>query len=124
MTLKLRFPPESDLHCNRKEYTIHPKFTIPLGPGTIFILAPWDDLFFTHEAAFEAWFEAEDGSVGDSEWREAFVFRHLQSLLPFHDDLRHKHARVVTLELEELLKKRKRTRAKKAVRDRQQALRK
>ena len=59
MTLKLRFPPESNPECNRKEYTIHPKFIIPLGPGTIFILDPWDDLFFTHEAAFEAWLEQE-----------------------------------------------------------------
>jgi hypothetical protein len=122
MTLKLRFPPESNPECNRKEYTIHPKFIIPLGPGTIFILDPWDDLFFTHEAAFEAWLEQEK-EVGESEWREAFVFRHLQSLLPFHADPVHKHARVKTADIVAMLKKRKAQSAKKATEDRRKALR-
>ena len=56
-----------------------------LGPGTLFLMAPRDDLFFTHEAKFEVVFTEEDGSgcIGESVWREAWVFRSLASLKCF-----------------------------------------
>ena len=72
MTMHLRYPhcesPDEDI----KQYVIHPKFTLRLGPGTIFILDPVDDVHFTHEAHFDFGFGDDDGV------RIAYVFRHCQ----------------------------------------------
>jgi hypothetical protein len=85
MTCKLRFAPHRDLECPRKEYIIHPSFCFPLGPGTMFLMSPIDDLCFTHEAEFEFSFCMDEMlGVGGSEWREAWVWRHLGSLQCFY----------------------------------------
>lgn len=87
MMCQLRFPPKEDRFCNREYYIARPCFCLQLGPGTLFLMAPRDDLYFTHEADFETeWVGAAgtDPAVGDSEVREAWVFRHLESLKPFH----------------------------------------
>jgi hypothetical protein len=82
MVLKMRFPPADNLTLNRKEYAIEPKFTCKLGPGTAFVLDVWDDMFFTHEAEFELRIEPM-ACAGESTCREAWAFRHMESLKVF-----------------------------------------
>ena len=85
MIMTLRFPHADNLHENRKNYIIHPTFKLRLGPGTLFVFDPVDDLFFTHEAECVRPFEASpDSPIGETGWREAWVFRLLGSLRPFH----------------------------------------
>jgi hypothetical protein len=85
MVCTLRFPPKEDPMCNRGDYVAKPLFKLPLGPGTLFLMSPKDDLFFTHEAEFEVEFEVPaDGAIGESVLREAWVFRHLGSVQCFH----------------------------------------
>lgn len=52
MDFKLSFPPQIDPSANRKEYKVHPLFTVRLSHGTLFIFSPDDDVYFCHEAAF------------------------------------------------------------------------
>jgi hypothetical protein len=82
MVFRMRFPPADNLSVDRTEYTIEPKFTCKLGPGTAFVLDVWDDMFFTHEAEFELRVEPM-ASVGESTCREAWAFRHMESLKAF-----------------------------------------
>ena len=77
MTLHLRYPHPDSPGENMKKYIIHPAFTMRLGPGTLFILDPLDDVHFTHEACFDPAF-GDDGGV-----RIAYVFRHCQQLHHF-----------------------------------------
>lgn len=80
MQFLLRYPHADNIHESRSDYVIHERFRIPLGPGTLFVLDPWDDVYFTHEA----YFDVEYDEVGESTWREAYVFRHVCSLGLFH----------------------------------------
>ena len=82
MVFRMRFPPADNLSVDRTEYTFEPKFTCKLGPGTAFVLDVWDDMFFTHEAEFELRVEPM-ASVGESTCREAWAFRHMESLKAF-----------------------------------------
>ena len=75
MDFKLSFPPQIDPSANRKEYKVHPLFTVRLSHGTLFIFSPEDDVYFCHEAAFPM---DADG------YRHAFVFRWLSSARQFY----------------------------------------
>ena len=80
MTFRLRFADKAHPHQNRDKYPVHASFSMRLGPGTMFILDPIDDLFYTHEAMFEVWDLDQQG------WRVAFVFRNCITLLPFETE--------------------------------------
>lgn len=53
MTFALSFFPDGEYTANRREYVIHPVFCCRLGPGTLLVFNPTDDLNFCHEAYFE-----------------------------------------------------------------------
>tara|TARA_B110000046_G_scaffold154217_1_gene164055 strand:+ start:21 stop:1361 length:1341 start_codon:yes stop_codon:yes gene_type:complete len=80
MTCRLRFADKANPGQKRGDYPVHPRFSMRLGPGTMFILDPIDDLFYTHEAQFEVWDLDQQG------WRVAFVFRNCITLLPFETE--------------------------------------
>jgi len=84
MTLKIRYPHRDNLDENIKDYVVHPKFIIRVGPGTLFILDPEDDVWFTHECEFPCIFGDDNGV------RVAFVFRHCQKLHLFKTDAKSK----------------------------------
>ena len=119
---------KKDPFVNRSFYVVHPTFALPLGPGTLFLMSPEDDLHFTHEAAFEVILEEESifddpesPNIGDYEWREAWVWRHLGSFKAFHvSNGMHMHASADILEQE---KKRKAKRSEKASKERRLASR-
>ena len=87
MTFSLSFPPKNkwgssssstDFQARRDEYVTHPVFSTRLGAGTLLVFTPEDDLFFCHEASFEA---------GESQThRMAFVFRWLCEKRTFKQD--------------------------------------
>ena len=95
MVMTLSYPPLENLKAVRDAYVVHPSFQVPLlpshthyplvlicflhwyqvrvGPGTLFLFHPEDDLFFCHEASFS------DSTLEDPEsTRVAYVFRWLQ----------------------------------------------
>lgn len=106
MQFLLRYPHSDNLHENRQSYVVHERFRVPLGPGTLFILDPWDDLFFTHEAYFDVMFD----DVGESTWREAYVFRHVGSPGMFHT-FAESHKLYMSHEVNSKIAARKRARA-------------
>ena len=77
MDFKLSFPPPGSPDADRKQYVVHPLFTVSLARGTLFIFSPIDDVFFCHEAGFPK------GAQG---YRHAFVFRWLSSARQFYLD--------------------------------------
>jgi hypothetical protein len=79
MTLRLRYAHKDSPKENMKDYVIHPTFCLRLGPGTLFVLHPQDDVWMTHEMIYEL--EADEQHSG---LRIAFAFRHCQLLLPFN----------------------------------------
>lgn len=105
MQFLLRYPHGENLHEKRQDYVIHERFRIPLGPGTLFVLDPWDDLFFTHEACFEIDYD----EVGESMWREAYVFRHVGSPSLFHTAVE-QHKLYMSHEIRAKIARRKRAR--------------
>jgi hypothetical protein len=119
MMCSLRYPPKDDPYCNREYYIQHPSFTIPLGYGTLFLMSPMDDLYFTHQADFETHFAFEgDAHIGDSVLREAWVFRHLESFKPFFTQAKANKA-YPSEDIRTAEKVRKKRRAQKALRGRQ-----
>lgn len=106
MQFILRYPHGDNLHESRKDYIVHERFRVPLGPGTLFVLDPWDDLFFTHEA----YFDTEYDNVGESTWREAYVFRHVGSPGMFHTCAEN-HKLYMSPQIQSKLADRKRARA-------------
>lgn len=122
MNCILRFPPIDNPYGSRQEYVAHPTFTVPLRPGTLFLFSPMDDLFFTHEAEFEAVLQDDIYSAEDDYgWREAWVWRHLGSLRCFHISVE-KNRRFVDEEVLTAEKSRKVRRCKKAVADKKRRL--
>ena len=87
MTFSLSFPPKNkwgssssstDFQARRDEYVTHPVFSTRLGAGTLLVFTPEDDLYFCHEASFEA---------GERQThRMAFVFRWLCEERTFRQD--------------------------------------
>ena len=77
MTLKLSYPVSRQTAGDRAKYVLHPKLSIELGAGTLFILAPTDDLFFAHEIAFDAVTLQKHGSRG---YRIALVMRWIRDV--------------------------------------------
>lgn len=106
MTMKLRFPPPDDLECNIKKYVVHPAFTLRLHAGTLFILDPHDDVFFTHEAEFTS----DCAGDNDDGLRIAWVFRHCQVLHPYGRFSRQRY--IAAEELEEQRKAKKKRKAR------------
>jgi hypothetical protein len=117
MVLKMRFPPADNLTLNRKEYAIEPKFTCKLGPGTAFVLDVWDDMFFTHEAEFELRIEPM-ACAGESTCREAWAFRHMESLKVFGTEKASACGMVRTLDVCAKEKERKAKKAKQKANER------
>ena len=108
------FPDSNDLSWDdekRKDYQMHPLFSMRLGRGTLLVFSPIDDLFFCHEAFFP---DGEEGSH-----RLAFVFRWLGQARDFYDS-NHKHK--VTAELKEHAKELSRKKVQKRARDAKAAL--
>lgn len=108
MQMQLRFPHADALSEERSEYVVHASFKIPLAAGTVFVWTAIDDIFFTHEAAFECEFPASC-DFGESGWREAYVFRHVNACDVFHCSFDKKHELVEsdTIVAERLRRKRK-----------------
>lgn len=107
MLMTLRFPHPDNLFDERDSYACHPNFSVTLSAGTIFVWNALDDIFFTHEAAFMSEGRSLE-CVGESGWREAYVFRHVNALNLFHCSLSNKHELVSNPELECLRVKKKR----------------
>jgi hypothetical protein len=106
MTLSLRYPHRNSPHENIKRYVIHPHFQMRLGPGTLFILDPHDDVHYTHEASFDLDFGDDNGV------RIAYVFRHCQVTQLYKTSAHKKRQRYMHAdELEALQEKRKRRKA-------------
>ena len=118
MSLTLSFPPQGDRCGSRSTYVIHPKFGVPCEFGTLFIFTPHDDLRFCHEAHFR---EVDMQLCGSAGCRFAYVVRWLQSARQFQPEA--KHAMVLTPHLQKVAAERKKKRADKAKREREQALR-
>jgi len=91
MDLSLSFP--NDLSegavLSRNDYTIHPRFKIPCGPGTLFIFSHLDDLHFCHQSEFQP-------SVNHTGHRLAFVFRWVTGAHPYHAAGETRNARKLT----------------------------
>lgn len=116
MQFLLRFPHKDNLEECRQSYVIHERFCLTLGPGTLFVLDPWDDLYFTHEAYFDL---SYDDCVGESTWREAYVFRHVGNPQMFHT-FAEKHKLYMSREIRTKISNRKRARLAARARARRQ----
>lgn len=117
MTLLLRYPHADNKEEDMKDYVIHPRFTTRLGPGTLFILDPLDDVHFTHECHFEFAFADEVGM------RVAIAMRHCQRIHHFRTAPGGK--RQISVDPQTVAtqaKARKMRRAKKAANDRRRYL--
>jgi hypothetical protein len=115
MLLRLRYAHQDKPHQNMEDYVIHPTFCIPLGPGTLFVLHPQDDVWMTHEAIYEL--EPDEEECNGV--RIAFVLRHCQKLLPFTTSASRKHQRIMDSEViatQQKLRAQKRARAMSASR--------
>lgn len=95
MQMLLRYPRASDLMGSRKHYVEHASFKVCLSVGTIWVWDAVDDIFFTHEAHF---ISHSFDDVGESGWREAYVFRHVDVIAAFHCAPEHRNSLFVTLE--------------------------
>ena len=114
MTMLLRYPHNDTYKEDMTKYVIHPSFTMRLGPGTLFILDPVDDVHFTHEAHFDFTFGEDDGV------RIAYVFRHCQQVHMFHthpNAKRQIHVPLEDIQRREAERKRRRAREAKRRRD-------
>ena len=118
MVCTLRYPPKDNPYCNREDYIVNPAFTFPLGNGTLFLMSPADDLYFTHQADYAVHIEYKgDARVGGTALREAWVFRHLESLKPFFTLAKGNKA-FPSMAIQSAEKERKKKRSDKAMRDR------
>ena len=74
------------LDCPRDRYIIHPSFQMQLGHGTLSILDPIDDLFFTHGAQFDGDYRVTTIDGDPTWWRLGWVFRWLGAEKDFYAD--------------------------------------
>ena len=72
MNLRLSYPESRSAASDRQKYVTHASLCVKLSHGTLFILAPTDDLFFCHEVAFDPSTLVEKGAAG---YRIALVMR-------------------------------------------------
>ena len=72
MTLKLSYPASRQTAGYKEMYVEHPSLCVKLSHGTLFILAPTDDLFYCHEVSFDSATLAKSGHEG---YRIALVMR-------------------------------------------------
>ena len=72
MNLRLSYPESRSTASDRKKYVTHPSLCVKLSHGTLFILAPTDDLFFCHEVTFDPSTLVEKDASG---YRIALVMR-------------------------------------------------
>jgi hypothetical protein len=77
MTLKLSYPSSRQTAGDTDKYLPHPKLSTKLSAGTLFILAPTDDLFFAHEVSFDAATLLKHGAGG---YRIALVMRWIRDV--------------------------------------------
>lgn len=108
MQFVLSFPPPGNRQASMKAYEVHPSLSVPLGGGTLLVFKAIDDLFFCHEAFFLA---TSDGTS----CRAAIVFRWLQSERSFNMVT---NKMVLSEELQEKQRSRKKAKVAKAARDR------
>lgn len=109
MQFVLSFPPPGNpLVGSIKAYEVHPSLCVPLSGGTLLVFKAIDDLFFCHESFF---LSTADGT----ECRVALVFRWLQSVRSFNIVTK---KIVLTEELQERQRSRKKAKVAKAARDR------
>ena len=72
MNLTLSYPQSRSTAGDRKKYVTHASLCVKLNHGSLFILAPTDDLFFCHEVAFDPSTLVEKDASG---YRIALVMR-------------------------------------------------
>lgn len=121
MQMLLRFPHAANRSESREHYVVHSTFTITLSAGTIFVFDAVDDIYFTHEAHFECEVDC-NACVGESGWREAYVFRHVDMLDAFHCSPSRDHELLFTAEHAAAQHERRRLKQKRLARQRAQRM--
>jgi hypothetical protein len=85
MVFTLAFRPAgAPLNMDRDLYTVHPRFQMELGNGTLSILDPVDDLLVTHGAKFDGDFDVHAVDGDPMWWRVGWAFRWLQAKHDFY----------------------------------------